>query len=81
MSTKQGETEQEGMGHLLLVYIILSVMLVIVVIFILVFWTKKCSISHRAAENGVGSATHDFVSPSTQYDPVETDNHDETVGK
>ncbi len=83
MSTKQenqGETEQEGMGPLPLVYIILPVTsLVIVVIFILVFWRKKCC--HRASENSVGSATHEVVSPSTQYDPVETDNHDETVGK
>ncbi|XP_058617561.1 V-set domain-containing T-cell activation inhibitor 1-like [Onychostoma macrolepis] len=46
----QGETEQDGMGPLLLVCIILPVMLVIVVIiFILVFWRKKCSISHRQA--------------------------------
>ncbi len=79
MSTKQenqGETEQEGIGPLPLVYIILPVILVIVVI--LVFWRKKCC--HRASENGVGSATDEVVSPSTQYDPVETDNHDE-VGK
>lgn len=67
------------MGPLLLVYIILPVMLVIVVIFISVFWRKKCC--HGAAENGVGSATHEVVNPSTQYDPVETDNRDETVGK
>ncbi len=65
------------MGHLLLVYITFIVMLVIVVIFISVFWRKKCSISHRAAENCVGLATHEFVSPSTQYESV---NHDEAVG-
>ncbi len=68
MSTKQenqGETEPEGMEPLLLVYIILPVILVIVVIFISVFWRKKCSISSRASENGVGSASYEFVSPST----------------
>ncbi|XP_050957624.1 CXADR-like membrane protein [Labeo rohita] len=81
----QGEMEQEEMRlslPLLLVCIMLPVMLLIVVIIlILVFRAKKCSISHKAAGNGVVSATRDVVSSSTQYDPVKTDNHDESVDK
>ncbi|KAL1251128.1 hypothetical protein QQF64_018924 [Cirrhinus molitorella] len=79
----QGETEQEGMGpslSLLLVCIILPVMLFMAIILIVVFWRKKCSISHRAAGNEVGLANDEFERRA-QYNPVKNDNYDEAVGK
>ncbi|KAK2907128.1 hypothetical protein Q8A67_006113 [Cirrhinus molitorella] len=79
----QGETEPERMGlslSLLLVCIILPVVLFMGIVLIVVFWRKKCSISHRAAGNDVGLANDEFERRA-QYNLVKDDNYDEAVGK